>query len=363
MTVYVIIESWNDHDVIIYMLEGENRMKTLSVIVPSYNSESYMMQCIDSLINIDKGIEIIIVNDGSVDQTKLIANQYATKYPDQIKAIHQENKGHGGAVNTGIAHASGQYIKVVDSDDWVNRESLMKIVKKLKALIEADEAVDMMISNFVYDKVGVKQKKVMHYKGVLPQDRVFTWKNIGKFKPGNYILMHSVIYNIEILKACQLELPNHTFYVDNLFVYLPLPYVKTMYYMDECLYHYYIGRDDQSVNERVMMKRINQQLFVNELMIEKVDLKSIKERKKSNYMAHYLNIVTTVSSILLIKIGDKEAISKKENLWREIKKYDLVLYFKLRTSLLGSIIHFPGQIGKKITLFAYEKAQQRFGFN
>jgi len=111
------------------------------------------------------------------------------------------------------------------------------------------------------------------------------------------------------------------------------------------------------------MKRINQQLFVNELMIEKVDLKSIKERKKSTYMAHYLNIVTTVSSILLIKIGDKEAISKKENLWREIKKYDLVLYFKLRTSLLGSIIHFPGQIGKKITLFAYEKAQQRFGFN
>lgn len=347
----------------IYMLKGESRMKTLSVIVPSYNSESYMMKCFDSLLNVDESIEVIIINDGSTDQTAVIADKYKKKYPASVKVIHQENRGHGGAVNAGIAAATGHYIKVVDSDDWVNKMVLKRVVDQLNRLIEANEAVDMMISNFVYDKVDMIQKKVMHYKGVLPQDQIFTWDSIGHFKAGKYILMHSVIYHKDILKACDLELPNHTFYVDNLFVYLPLLHVNTMYYMDECLYHYYIGREDQSVNEKIMMKRIDQQLKVNRLMIEKVVLNGIREKKKYRYMAHYLNIVTTVSSILLLKIGDEEALSKKAVLWRQIMAYDLLLYIKLRYSILGIVIHFPGNFGRKMTLFAYKKAQENFGFN
>ena len=94
-------------------------MKVLSVTVPCYNSESYMNKCIDSLLKGGEDVEIIIVDDGSSDRTSEIADDYVRRYPSIVKAVHQENGGHGEAVNTGIANATGIYFKVVDSDDWV----------------------------------------------------------------------------------------------------------------------------------------------------------------------------------------------------------------------------------------------------
>ena len=85
---------------------------------------------------------------------------------------------------------------------------------------------------------------------------------------GKYLLMHSLIYRTKLLVDCGLELPRHTFYVDNIFAFDPLPYVKTMYYVDTNFYRYFIGRDDQSVNETVMIRRIDQQIRVNKLMVD-----------------------------------------------------------------------------------------------
>ncbi len=338
-------------------------MKILSVIVPSYNSQAYLNHCIDTLLSSGEGIEILIVNDGSRDQTKEIANEYEKKYPGKVIAIHQENAGHGGAINAGLKVASGHYIKVVDSDDWVNPEVLRNTVTKLGSFIAKQQKVDMFITDFVYDKVGKDKKKVMSYRGTLPEDEIFTWKRLGRFRPGKYILMHSVIYSRKVLEDCQLSLPEHTFYVDNLFVYLPLPYVKTMYYMNQCLYHYFIGRDDQSVNEKNMIKRIDQQLKVNKLMIENVDVHAIKERSKRRYMIHYLNIVTVISTVFLCKAGSKDALQQKAELWRLIRKHDYKLHFKMKNSLIGSITTIPGRTGRKVTLYAYNQAQKRIGFN
>ena len=106
-------------------------MKLLSFVVPCYNSQEYMRHCIDTLLPGGEDVEILIVNDGSSDQTADIANEYEKKYPTICRAIHQPNKGHGGAVNAGIANASGIYLKVVDSDDWVNRAAYEKILKTL----------------------------------------------------------------------------------------------------------------------------------------------------------------------------------------------------------------------------------------
>ena len=92
-------------------------MKLLSIAIPCYNSQDYMESCIESLLVGGEEVEILIVDDGSSDRTAEIADDYARKYPTIVKAIHQENKGHGGAVNTGLAHATGLYFKVVDSDD------------------------------------------------------------------------------------------------------------------------------------------------------------------------------------------------------------------------------------------------------
>lgn len=251
-------------------------MKLLSIAVPCYNSQDYMRNCVDSLLEGGDLVEILIVDDGSKDDTAKIADEYAAKYPNIVKAIHQENGGHGEAVNAGLRNATGFYFKVVDSDDWVNKEAYHAILDKLLEIIAGPETLDMMISNFVYEKQGAKHKKVMKYKNYIPEGKIFTWKEMGRMPIGKYILMHSVIYRTELLRECKLELPKHTFYVDNIFVYKPLPYVKTMYYMDVNFYRYFIGRNDQSVNETVMIRRIDQQLLVNRLMIDIIPKKKLQ---------------------------------------------------------------------------------------
>ena len=231
-------------------------MKLLTFAIPCYNSQDYMEKCIESILPGGEDVEIIIVDDGSKDRTAEIADAYAAKYPTIIRAIHQENGGHGEAVNTGIRNATGLYFKVVDSDDWVDPEAYRQILDKLREFAGSENNLDMLLANYVYEKEGAKHKKVMRQTG-FPKDKVFTWSDIRRFHKGHYILMHSVIYRTKLLRECGLKLPKHTFYVDNIYVYKPLPSVRTMYYMDVDFYRYYIGRDDQSVNEKVMIGRID----------------------------------------------------------------------------------------------------------
>ncbi|MBS6397303.1 MAG: glycosyltransferase family 2 protein [Clostridiales bacterium] len=339
-------------------------MKLLSIAIPCYNSEGYMRHCIESLLPGGEDVEIIIVDDGSAkDNTAAIADEYAAKYPAIVKAVHQENGGHGEAVNTGLKNATGLYFKVVDSDDWVDAESYQKVLAKLGELVREGSTVDMMICNYVYEKQGVKNKKVVRYTNAFPQEEVFTWNDVKHFRLGQYILMHSVIYRTQMLQSCGLELPKHTFYVDNIFVYYPLPYVKTMYYMDIDLYRYFIGRSDQSVNETVMIGRVDQQIKVNRIMIDQYDLKTIQNGKLRKYMMSYLDIMMTVSSIMLIRSGTEESLAKKKDLWQYLKKKDAGLYYKLYFGIFGRAMNLPGKGGRKVSVFAYKLANKVMGFN
>lgn len=339
-------------------------MKLLSIAIPCYNSAAYMSHAIETLLTGGEDVEIIIVDDGSTkDNTAEIADEYAAKYPSIIKAVHQENGGHGEAVNTGIRNATGLYFKVVDSDDWVDTDAYKEILDALHKIVEGPETVDMVLANYVYEKEGQKHKKVMRYDDVVPVRQIFTWDDCGRFKKGQYILMHSVIYRTELLRECGLKLPAHTFYVDNLFVYVPLPYVKKMYYLDVEFYRYFIGRDDQSVNESVMIKRIDQQIRVNELMVEAVDLFQIKNPKLRRYMFNYLEIITVITTIMLIRSGTEENLEKKRDLWTYLKEYDIRLFHKLRNGIMGRVMNLPGRGGRKISVAAYKISQKIVGFN
>ncbi len=339
-------------------------MKLLSIAVPCYNSEAYMRKCIDSLLKGGEEVEILIVDDGSVkDRTPEIADEYEKAYPGICRAIHQENGGHGEAVNAGLRSATGIYFKVVDSDDYVDEEAYKEILRTLRRFVYGRETLDMLISNFVYDKQGVKHKKVMNYRTALPKDQVFGWKDVKVFILGQYILMHSVIYRTELLRECGLELPKHTFYVDNIFVYQPLPHVQTMYYLDVNFYRYYIGREDQSVNEQVMIGRIDQQLKVTKLMLDYYDMGKIPNRKLRHYMVRYLEIMMVISSILAIRSGTDENMEKKKELWQYVKKRSLPLYLRLRFGFLGQSMNLPGKGGRKISEAGYKISQKFFGFN
>ena len=322
-----------------------------------------MAHAIESILPGGEDVEIIIVNDGSKDDTLKIAREYEGKYPDIVRVVDKENGGHGDAVTAGLTHASGSYFKVVDSDDWVDEESLHKILALLRRFQDEGEEIDMLVSNYVYDKVGVEHKKCIHYRNVLPQDEIFHWQDIGHFRIDQYILMHSVIYRTDLLKLIQLRLPKHTFYVDNIYVYYPLPHVRKMYYLDVDFYRYYIGREDQSVNEKVMISRVDQQIYVTKTMIDMYDLNKISSKKLKNYMINYLAIMMTVSSILLIRSKKQENLAKKKELWTYLKKKDLKVFLKIRYGILGQTMNIPGKPGRKISSLAYSVARRLVGFN
>ena len=338
-------------------------MKYISFAIPCYNSQEYMAHAIESILPGGEDVEIIIVNDGSKDRTSEIAHEYMKKYPSIIKVVDKENGGHGDAVNAGLANAQGKYFKVVDSDDWVDTEALEKILQFLHRLEDEQESIDMLVSNYVYEKVGAAHKKVIHYRNVLPQEKIFRWDEIGRFHLDQYILMHSVIYRTDMLKLSQISLPKHTFYVDNIYVYYPLPYVRKIYYLDVDFYRYYIGREDQSVNEKIMIKRLDQQIFVTKTMIDMYQLKDVNSKKLRQYMINYLAIMMTVSSILCIRSKSKENLEKKKELWEYLKKKDLKTFIKIRYGILGQTMNIPGKPGRKISSLAYSVARRLIGFN
>lgn len=337
-------------------------MKLLSVVIPSYNSKDYLDKAVQSLLVGGEEMEIIIVNDGSTDATKEIADQYQKQYPTIIKAIHQKNGGHGSAVITGLKNATGLYFKVVDSDDWVDKDSLFKILDLIRSNYANHIEVDMLIANYVYEKVSLGKQKVIGFKGALPENKVFGWDEIGHFKQSQNILMHSVIYRRQLLIDCKLDLPKHTFYVDNVFVYQPLPYVKTLYYLNVDFYRYFIGREDQSVNESVMMSRIDQQIRVTKLMIDSTDLQEVKEVKLQKYMLKFLSVMMMVSTVYLIKIDTKESLEKKEELWDYLKKAHPAMYKEIRYSTLGCGMNLPGHSGRAIIKVGYNISKKIFGF-
>ena len=322
-----------------------------------------MEKAINSILPAGDDVEILIVNDGSTDKTKKIGKHYAEKFPSIVKVINKENGGHGDAVNSGLSHASGKYFKVVDSDDWVDEDALMKLLDVIKGFVREGSEVDMIVSNYVYEKAGMEHKKIIHYRNVLPQNEIFRWDDIGSFHLDQYILMHSVMYRTEMLKLCQLKLPKHTFYVDNIYVYYPLPHVRLLYYLDVDFYRYFIGREDQSVNEKIMISRVDQQIYVTKSMISMYDLRLIGSRKLKKYMINYLAIMMTVSSILCIRSKNAENLQKKKELWKYLRQRDYKIFLKIRYGILGQTMNLPGRSGRKVSSMAYSVARRLIGFN
>ena len=230
-------------------------------------------------------------------------------------------------------------------------------------MINKSTSLDMLITNYVYENMSIGKSKSINYKSAMPEDKIFSWNDLGYLKYSQNILMHSVIYRTEVLKECNLVLPKHTFYVDNIFVYMPLPHVKTMYYTDLDLYRYFIGRVDQSVNEKIMIQRIDQQIKVTKIMIDCYNPMLIECKKLRKYMIKYLVMMMTVSTVLLLKDNTEQSMNKKEELWRYLSSKDQQLFDEVDKSFLGSLVQFSGYLGRKLILLCYSLSRKIFGFN
>ena len=345
-----------------------NEGKLITFCVPCYNSQDYMEKCLESLLPGGDKIEILIIDDGSKDRTAEIADRYEAEYPGICHVVHKENGGHGSGVNKGIELASGLFYKVVDSDDWLETGAYKKVLAKLEEIADSGQNLDMMVCNYTYAKEGVKNQKIISYAASLPQHKIFNWNNARHFMKGKYILMHSVIYRTEMLRISGLKLPDHCFYVDNIYVFAPLPYVNDIYYYNVDLYQYYIGREDQSVNEKVMISRLDQQHRVTRIMVDyysdHISTGRMRQyRPLRRYMFNYLEIIVAVSSILAFVSGTPEHIRMKDELWEYIQERDIKLYKKLKRGVIGQLLKNDGKNWRKFSVKIYTMVNHIFNFN
>lgn len=335
----------------------------LSLVVPCYNSQDYMARCLDSMLPVPPEVEVIVVDDGSSDATAEIGQTYASRYPGRFRVISKPNGGHGSAINTGLEHAQGRYFKVVDSDDWLDPDAFAALLGALRSFAD-DAGPDLVVTNFVYEKQGKRRKHVMKFGNVFTVGTTVNWPQTSQFRRSQYLLMHALTYRTELLREVNLQLPEHTFYVDNLFAYVPMAAVRSVHYLDVDLYRYFIGRPDQSVSEAVMVKRCDQQLKVNRLMIEQLPSRDIAlPGELRRYLEHYLGVVCAVSSITCIRADSRYYLAQKSALWHQLRDADRVTWHRLKRTLLGRLVNLPGRGGRKITIMAYKLARQFVGFN
>lgn len=333
------------------------KTKLITFAVPSYNSEKYLSKCVDSLLNAGEEAEILIINDGSNDQTGAIADRYEQRYPHIVRAVHKENGGHGSGVNRGLEEASGLYYKVVDSDDWLDEQALRVLMDTLRSHVAAPTLPDLYIVNFVYDHVADGTKYVSRYAKNFPIDAFFGWEDIKPLRLWKVLIMHSLIYRTKKLRECGLRLPEHTFYVDNIYAYQPLPYMRKLYYLDIDLYHYFIGRADQSVTIENIVGRYRQQISVMREMLKAHSSAELKKcsRPLRKYAYHALMAIMMNTTFFTTAKDSQERREDLRALWSELKDRDKPLYRKLRFGTMYALLDpLPWRCKGKLTTGCYK---------
>lgn len=307
-------------------------MKYITFAVPCYNSQDYMKKCVDSLLKGGEDVEIVIVNDGSKDDTLKIACEYAERYPDIVRVVDKENGGHGSGVNAGLRLATGLYYKVVDSDDWADTKALCMLLDTIKKHAAAKSSPDLYIVNYVYEHVADNTRYVSRYTKNFPAGQFCGWKKVKPFRFSHMLLMHALVYRTEVLRKSGLVLPEHTFYVDDIYSYNPLPYAKTVFYLNVDFYRYFIGRADQSVNIENMLKRYEQQIRVMLAMTDCWTFAELKRLPKGlrKYMFHALANYMLTTHLFVCAKNSAERRSAFKEMWKHIKEKDKKLYRKIR---------------------------------
>lgn len=235
--------------------------KNLTIIIPTYNMERYLDKCLSSLIvpiQMMERLDIIVVNDGSKDNSLKIAESYANRYPASISVIDKENGNYGSCINAALPKAIGQYVKVLDADDSLYTDSLAAFISFLDGI-----DVDLIINDF--SKVNEDGEITDKISYNLPNG-VFT---LGEFQDGfEYkIAMHAFTYRTSILKDINYHQVEGVSYSDMQWIYCPMAKVKRVSYYGKYLYKYLVGRDGQTVDPTVYLKNYHMNIPVLENMV------------------------------------------------------------------------------------------------
>lgn len=281
--------------------------KVLSIIIPAYNCQSYLKKCVESMLcsEVIDYLDIIIVNDGSQDQTEAIAEKYRNEHPDSIRVISQENKGHGGALNTGCAAAKGKYLKVIDADDWVETSNLARYIKIL------DNAKSDVILTHHYTR-DITTGEIKKWKTYPPKyeveyslEEIMTqWKNFDRS-----LTFHGITYRTDFYKKYSIQLSEHVFYEDHEYATIPCCYASAIMPVDLFIYNYRIGDVSQSVSDGNQLKRITHTEKVLKRLIKEyqlLDLPALSGGRMYYCMKAQGLLLSYITTAMLVNKNKKE---------------------------------------------------------
>ncbi len=230
-------------------------MKLLSFIIPAYNAAPFLGKCLNSMLCpevLDK-LDILIVNDGSADDTAAIAQGYCDRYPDCVRLITQKNKGHGGALNTGIAAAGGKFIKVIDADDWVETENLPAFLEALENCCSDVVLTHHFTRNIANGQTRLWKSYPGSFGAALSMEEVMA-------RPNDFfrsLTFHGITYRLDFYRREGIALSQHIFYEDQEYSTVPCCSARSITCLDLFIYNYRIGDLNQSMSDANQLKRLS----------------------------------------------------------------------------------------------------------
>ena len=335
-------------------------MKLLTVTVPCYNSAKYMANALDSLLSGGDEIDIVIIDDGSTDDTGRIADEYERAHPGVVRAVHQPNGGHGAGINRGIDLAQGLYFKVVDSDDRVEPEALKKLIDVLREQSAAPAPVDLVVHDYVYDRPGQRAVHRINYRSAFDAGRTLTWDQARRFHISTQFMIHALCYRTGVLRDMGLRLPEHMFYEDNLYIYRPLPRVRTLYYLPEPVYGYFVGRADQSANHSVLLRHIGNVTDIAEMMVCSYSMAEMEKfpKKLRRYMLNNACGNLCTASAQQYMLNTEESLALHDRMLRTIKDFDPALFKAIRKNPLGFAATGRSAFSRRFLGFCYDTVRK-----
>lgn len=309
--------------------------KILTIVIPSYNVSTYIEQCLDSLVKKPlKELEVLVIDDGSKDDTLEKAKKYEANYPDIIKAVHKENGGHGSAINKGLELATGKYFRILDGDDWVDWDSLVSLMGILKK-----SQSDMVLSDIV--QVFSDRTNTQKFFKNLERGKIY---ELDKLSEIDYLTMGSVAIKTELLRQNGVHITENCYYVDIEYNSYCIAYSNTIQFEDLPFYMYRCGNVSQSTAKLIMFKNIEMLKNVSLGMIHFYDSLKLKNNgRKKLLLLRIGKLVRTTMLLFLANENTKSGFNgwklyreSVENASKELYEYVIKKWLVVRVECFGS---------------------------
>lgn len=299
-------------------------MKTLTISVAAYNVENTLERTLSSFNDprVYDDLEVLIIDDGSVDRTSKIAEKYESIAPQTFKYVHKKNGGHGSTINKGIELATGKYFKVIDGDDWVDTNSLVKFIEDLK-----QQDSDLILTNHT-EVYPDHFRDINLVNGMIPK-KEYSWRDDIDIKR---VVLHTLTVKTKLLRENNVHITENCFYVDVEFVVWAAYVSKTITYFNLYLYKYRLGESNQSVAKTNMLKNISMQEKVSYQLVKLYDqfVKS-KNMAPRQEMTIFKTFKRSIGSTMRTYLLENVKVAKKNinQFDRNIKNISTASYDRL----------------------------------